>query len=273
MSAQNSNDITKAQVVYAPTEMDNVEVRRDVTYRATADGPLVMDLYSPAHSAAPAPAPAPAVVIVTGYPDPGYEAAVGCKQKDMGAYVSWGRLLAASGLVAVTYTNRDPAADLDSLLRHLRQNAATLGIDEQRIGLWACSGNVPMALSTMIEAEPDAFKCAVLCYGFMLDLDRSTAVANAAAQFRFVNPCAGRSLDEFPRELPLFLMRAGLDEMPGLNDSIDRFVAKSLVQNLPVTLVNHATAPHAFDLFHDTEGSREIIRCILAFLRFHLLGR
>jgi len=31
-------------------------------------------------------------------------------------------------------------------------------------------------------------------------------------------------------------------------------------------------APHAFDLFHDSETSREIIRQILAFLQFHLLA-
>jgi len=34
--------------------------------------------------------------------------------------------------------------------------------------------------------------------------------------------------------------------------------------------VNHASAPHAFDLFQDTETSREIVRQILSFLRFHL---
>jgi len=37
-----------------------------------------------------------------------------------------------------------------------------------------------------------------------------------------------------------------------------------------VTLVNHPEAPHAFDLFFDTEVSREVIRQALGFLRFHL---
>jgi hypothetical protein len=44
-------------------------------------------------------------------------------------------------------------------------------------------------------------------------------------------------------------------------------------RNLPVTLLNHAEAPHAFDLMHDSETSRQIIRDILAFLKFHLLGQ
>jgi len=34
----------------------------------------------------------------------------------------------------------------------------------------------------------------------------------------------------------------------------------------------HAEAPHAFDVFHDSDASREIIRQWLAFLRFHLQG-
>ena len=65
-------------------------------------------------------------------------------------------------------------------------------------------------------------------------------------------------------------MRAGRDEFPHLNETIDRFVIKALARNLPVTLVNHAEAPHAFDLLQDSETSREVIRQILAFLRFHL---
>jgi hypothetical protein len=58
--------------------------------------------------------------------------------------------------------------------------------------------------------------------------------------------------------------------MPRLNESIDGFMAAALARNLPVTFVNHAAAPHAFDLLDDSETSREMIRRILAFLRFHL---
>jgi hypothetical protein len=40
--------------------------------------------------------------------------------------------------------------------------------------------------------------------------------------------------------------------------------------NLPLTFVNHPSGPHAFDLFDDSETSREIVRRALSFLRFHL---
>jgi hypothetical protein len=43
-----------------------------------------------------------------------------------------------------------------------------------------------------------------------------------------------------------------------------------LTRNLPVTVVNHADGPHAFDLLHDSEATREIIRQMLRFMQFHL---
>ena len=83
---------------------------------------------------------------------------------------------------------------------------------------------------------------------------------------------AGRSVADLPKELPLFVARAGQDQTPHLNETIDRFIGGALRCNLPITFANHATAPHAFDLMDDSETTREMIRQILAFMRFHLLG-
>lgn len=263
-------DLSKKTVVCRIPGMDAVTVRQDVEYGSSGGDRLTMDVYLP--PGATDGGRTPAVVVVAGYPDPGFTARLGCSFKEMGSSVSWGRLMAASGLAAVTYTNREPAADLDALLRYLRQNASSLGIDEDRIGLFAASGNVPLALSALIEGGPEHPKCAVLYYGYTLDLEGSTAVADAARMFRFASPGAKKSADDLPRDVPLFLVRAGKDEVPRLNEALDRFLAAVLARNLPVRLVNHPTAPHAFDLFDDGEASREIIRETLAFLRFHLLG-
>jgi hypothetical protein len=48
--------------------------------------------------------------------------------------------------------------------------------------------------------------------------------------------------------------------------------SKALTCNLPISFVNHPAAPHAFDVMDDSETSQEIIRQILAFMRFNLLG-
>jgi dienelactone hydrolase len=255
-------EMTRKKVFYEIPGMGAVSVRGGVEYQAG----LTMDLYYPANSMG---TPVPAVLFVIGYPDAGAEAMLGCKFKEMESYISWARLVAASGVAAITYTNREPAADLHAVLQHVRQNAASLGVDEKRIGLWAASGNVPLALDALMTEH---LTCAALCYGYMLDLDGSTGVAEASKQWGFVNPGAGKSVGDFPQDVPLFIMRAGQDQFPHLNETIDAFTGKALARNLPITVVNHPTAPHAFDLFDDTEASREVIRQILGFLRFHLLG-
>src|SRR3989441_3782323 len=195
MSQQTPQDhISKKRVVYTMPGVDAVTVRRDEAYRATETVALTMDLYYPPD--AKSGARTPAVIFVTGFSDVGAQKMLGCQLKDMGSYISWGQLAAASGLVAITYTNRDPATDVHAVLQHVRQHAASLNVDEHRIGVWACSGNVPNALAVLMQEAQDALKCAVLCYGYMLDLDGSTVVAEAARQWGFVNPSAGTSVDD-----------------------------------------------------------------------------
>jgi acetyl esterase/lipase len=257
--------ITKRAVVYRMPGQDSGRVQRDVPYRAD----LTMDIYHPPESKGRLPA----VVFVTGYPDPGFRKFLGCRQKEMASYISWAELMAASGLIAVMYSNREPPDDADAVLAFIRQNAEMLGIDESRIGVWSCSGSVPTALSVLMSESRDFIKCAALCYGLMLDLDGHTAVADGATQFGYRNPAAGKSVSDLRPDLPLLIVRAGCDEFPHLNETLDRFVSKALECNLPVTLVNHAEAPHAFDINHDSETSREVIRQVLTFLRFHLTGK
>ena len=208
-----------------------MDIRRDVAF---GDG-LSMDVYDPESDCA--------VVIVAGYAG---------DFREMASAISKARLIAGSGLTAITYANRDPVADLRTLLQRL---------SAKKVGLWAGSGNVPVALSAVMDQR---VQCAALCYGYTFD------AAEAAKKFGFVDACTGKSVDDLPDDVPLFIARAGRDEMPGLNAALDRFVAHALARNLPITMVNHANGPHAFDLFDDSDTSHEILRQILAFLRFHL---
>jgi hypothetical protein len=254
------NPMTLKPIVLELPGMHEVTVRTDID----AGGPT-LDVYAPPDSAAPRPA----VVFVSGYPDPGFERMLGCKLKDMASYVSWARLVAASGLVAVTYANRQPD-DIALVMRHLREHGPALGIDPAKMAVWAASGNVPTAMSRLLRDAEVPVACAVLAYGYTLDLDGATHVADAAKLYHFAMPAAGRSLDDLRADTPLLLVRAGRDEMAGLNASLDRFAAAALARNLPIIVTNHATAPHAFDVVDESETSREMIRQMLGFLRVHL---
>jgi hypothetical protein len=242
--------VRKTAVLQLPG-MDRVEVRREQRY---GDGGT-FDLY-----VAQSTAPAPTVVFVYGFPDQRF--AQGLRQ--MGAYTSWGRLLAASGMNAVAYSYREPVSDLAALLAYLRGNAGALGIDVARLGIWSASGNVPTALHLLMTKPPDAFRAAALLYGYMLD------VPEAAQQFGIGVPARGRPIDDLPRALPLLVVRAGADQTPMLNASLDAFVSAALARDLPLALINQPGAPHSFDLFDDTDASRATIRRIIVFLREQL---
>jgi acetyl esterase/lipase len=240
--AQPRAEIATRPVVYRMPCMDDVIVRRDLPYKSS----LTMDVYYP--PASKAQAPLPAVVFVMGYPDAGTRRIVGCSAKEMACFIDWAKLVATFGMVAITYAAAQPDVDVHDLLRHLRAQAQPLGIDVGRLGVWACSGHGPVALSLLMSGEP-GLACAALIY-----------------------PCLPELADAsiWPRDLPLLLARAGRDEMPGLNAAIDAFVPRALGLNLPLTLINHHTAPHAFDIVDDTDASRQVVMRTLAFLQLHL---
>ena len=250
-----AHDLAARAVLYEIPGMQDLQAQPHEC--VGADGaPLSVAFYLPA---APIQLPPPVVVIVEGYADTGFSKMLGCRFMDMGWSVSTARLIAASGMAAITYANRRPAADAAALLAHIASECAALGVDGGRVGLWATSGHGPVAISVL-----ERVRCAVLLNPYLCDFDGATHVADAARTFRFETPACA------PAAVPQFLVRSGRDEMPGLTASFDRYVARALSLNHPITVVNHADAPHAFDLLHDSATTRGILRQALDFLQVHL---
>ena len=171
--------ISQKRAVYRIAGMERAVIRKDVVYRTTDAGPLTMDVYSPADVTGGARLPA--VVLVAGYNDVGYEKMLGVKFKEMAMSVSWGQLIAASGMVAIAYTNREPAADLDALLEHVRRRR---GGARHRRRSHRSVGLLRQRAARAVGADGagrDFLKCAALLYGYMLDLDGATGVAESSA--------------------------------------------------------------------------------------------
>ena len=252
------------RVVY---DMPGEVIQTAARYQA-ADGTWQpMDIYC--HAARRAGIPAPAVVIVTGYPDAGVRRIFGRNAKDFGSTISWAELLARSGLAAIAYVNTNPVEDVHAAISYVRRHATEFEIDADRIGVWSCSGNVPNALAALMQPARSPIRCGALLYGYMLDLDGSTTV-QAMSKFGFVTPAQGKTVADLPPDLPLFIARAGLDEMPRLNETLDAFVTRALAANLPLILVNHHRGPHAFDIVDASDASQFAIRQVLAFFRAQL---
>ena len=261
--------LSEIPMVYPLPDADQVVTRAGVEYTQSESGPLTLDVYLPARRQ---PSVAlPAIVLVAGYSDVGYQGVTGCRFKDMAMCTTWAKLVASFGMAAVTYGNERPAEDLEAVLGYVRDHAAGLGIDAERLALWGMSGNGPLALATLASSPPGSFKCAVFSCAYLADLDGATHVADAQKQWRFVYP-GGFRVDDVPADLPVLIARAGVEQDPGLNVALDRLVAALLAANRPVTCINFAAAPHGFELFHDTLETREVMRQMFRFARFHLAG-
>lgn len=264
--SERRHEMTTKPVLLRRPGMEAVEVRERPGYGGPEGSGL--HLYLPPSEGTGALRPA--VVFVSGYPDPGFEAMLGCRLEQMQCYVDWARLVASAGMIGVTYANREPVADLRALLGHLREHGPALGIDATRLGLWAASGNVPTALGALMEDGGASLRAAALLYGYTLDLDGDSTVAQAAAQVGFANPTAGRGLDELPRSVSLMVVRAGGDATPGLDHALLRFLAAAEAQGRELVRIDLPDVPHAFDLLDDRPSTGEAIEAVLQHLGTHL---
>lgn len=241
----------------------------DVAYRLIDGDALKLDVYRPAR----APAPLPTVVLIHGDGSPDVIRDI----KDWGQYISWGELLASTGIAAVTFNHRsshrgtrpyDVASDIDAALNYIASNSEEWNLDPSRLGLWACSLGVPFAMRVAFNGSP-SLRCLAALYGPMEVMPSPDVTESDAEDTRreFSPLHRLRSGSELP---PLLIARAGRDQFPRLNDSIDAFVMLALAQNREIDLLNHPSGSHGFDVQNDCRRSRDVIEAILNFYRKHL---
>jgi acetyl esterase/lipase len=261
-------------VVYRLPDMDRVRVISNLKYSEVDSPYLLMDVYLP-----PDLKPherRPVVVFIHGGTGPEY------KPKDWGMFQSWGRLVAAAGMVAVMFTHRfspppklllvEAASDLRDALQYLRSNAESFQADGDCVGVcaWSSGGEL---LSALLAERPIFVRFLVAFYA-LLDVQQYAPPGDAAALRYLKAFSAIASLPEDASTLmPMLVVRAGRDDIPTLNDALDRFVARALAANAPITVMNHPTGGHGFDSFDnkgDEERSKQIIRSSIEFMRTHL---
>ena len=263
-------ELVMTPVVYKVPGMEQVKVQSDLKYTNVDNPNLKMDVYIPPGLSKETRRPA--VVFIHG------GAGAENTPKDWGMYISWGRLIAASGMVGVTFTHRlgfpkpllaESANDVASAINHVRANADSLNIDKDRICLVAYSAGGPM-LSAAMRDKPEYVRCLVAFYAFLdiqqSDLHKQHETAEMIKIFSPITYLAGDA-SKLP---PMFIARAGRDEIPTMNDSIDRFIREAIARNAAMMFVNHPEGVHGFDNQNDDDRSREIIRSAITFMKGHL---
>ncbi|MEO7795507.1 MAG: hypothetical protein ABIV06_12125 [Thermoanaerobaculia bacterium] len=232
-SSSGSLDVTKYGVVYSVPAMADVQVEAGLAF---GEGDRRFDLYRP-------PAAAAGATIAGGaLPSLIFVNTTGAPFQEWEIYRDWARLAAAHGIAGVVYQNdpADASKSLSRLFRHLRENAAQLGLDPARIAIWACSANVSLALPWLHETPRPEVAAAVLYYG-------STPVT------------------ELRTDLPVFYVLAGRDN-PFLKAGMRTLFAQAVTREAPWTMVEAPTLTHAFDALDEGVESRRMVKETVAWL-------
>ena len=281
-SALAQSDMSANVLGYELPGMRNAVVRRGLTYRTVTEGgvprTLTMDVYRPPDASAER---RPALVFVHGGLVAGQS---GPPPTEWPVYRSWGRLAAAAGLVGVVFNHRMTtdenvavaSSDVTTAVDYVRSNAATLGLDPSRLCIAVYSAGGPLASVFMRERVPHV-RCLVLFYPF-LDLEHM----RSQSPFRPAHPAAhvdslvpryspAHLLTVAPSDLPpIFLAMAGEDQIPRLNDSIERFMRAAVANRVEIDFALHRRGAHGFDQRNHDARTRAILERALAFVQRHV---
>lgn len=241
LAAQASTfDATRYGIVYALPGSRDVRVHLDVPYLVVGRDTLSLDVYVP-----PGLRPGEvrgAVLFVNGIGDQRPD-----RVKRWRVYTSWPRVVAASGLIGISMdasrdsVHRSIAAALDFITS---TRGRRLGIDTNRVGLYAASANVRATLAYLNDAaRSPAIRAAALYYG---------------------QPPTG-AVPIVPTQ---FIVAQG--DVPGLRPALDSLWKQVVDSSAPWSLIFGRELPHAFDVFTDSDDARRLIRGSLEFWRNYL---
>ena len=228
-----------AHVVYTLPEMDKVLLASELVYY----NGLTVDIYYPPNYGFKAKLPF--VILVHGLEEKTEF------DKDMVSQMDWAKLIAASGMIAVSaQSGAAPNPASYRALEFLAANADVLGLDLTRIGFWtASSQGAPMFLMLRDKELPyrDGFRAGVFAY-----------------QHLTTDP------SDWPPKFSLFVIKAGKDAYVS-GSAMDKFVARARSIGLPTEYVEVADAPHGFDTIKNTQAAKDAIRHALEFFKAKLL--
>lgn len=253
-------------VLFELPSMDKVIVKKDIGYQNIADSILKMDIYYPPDFEFQKKIPA--IIIVYGCSNEGQLKLLGDQFRNWSVHISLCKIIAASGLAAIIYETVDPENDLISLTKYIHSNHDKLSIDDNNIGAFTCSSNTPVAITNILNASTNIFKCAVVYYGIFLtkELEKLPQIDSV---FGFQNPRLSEPIN-WNKNVPLFIVKAGLDNDPYAFRSLLDFYNNAINQNLPVTLINYPNGQHGFDFLDDNDTTEMIIKNTLDFWKFYL---
>jgi hypothetical protein len=266
------NQMTTGQSVVALKlpGMEDAIVKKDITYLNNSVLNRKMDIYYPPKF--DFKRNIPAIIFISGCPDTSMVKLAGNEFRKWSTYTSWCKLVAASGMAAIVYETGDPKDDLIALTEYINSNLDKLSINKNSIGAFVCSGHTPNAVSYILNSPSNIFNCAVLYYGFFLtqDFEYLSTIEGLLIDKGFQKPPILTDPINWNKNVSILIIRAGMDNVPYLNQSMQNFFNNAIKQNLPITLINYPQGVHGFDVYTDNETTRLIISNTLEFWKQNL---
>jgi dienelactone hydrolase len=260
-------ELPQRRIVYQIPEMEDVVCHKGEIYYSVDSMDLEADIYTPPGLSRGSKLPV--VILTNNYPDVVWNKNSGVCHKDWQMIISWAELIAASGMVAVTYQTKYSPSESESLISYLSKNADKFYIDINRIALFGCSANA-LAAQSLMQNDEYNIKCAIFYYGLLLTPDQKYyAEIDTISSYGFYFSDL-RKVSKIPENIPLLVTRAGMDQYPIIKKTTDHFVAEAIRSNAQLTFINYSDGQHDFDILDDTENSRLIIRQTVDFLTSHL---
>ena len=153
-------------MVFDLPRIEDAIIKKDIPYYDISGTTLKMDVYYPPDF--DFQRNIPAVILVLGYPDMAGKKLLGSEFKNYIQFVSWCKIIAASGMAAIMYQSNNPEQDIISLSNYLKTNENNLKIDITKVGAYTCSAHTPTTITYILNGSNNIFKCAVVYYGFFL---------------------------------------------------------------------------------------------------------
>lgn len=262
-------ELPQKRIVYQIPEMEDVVCHKGIIYQSTNGLDLKADIYLPPEVGENEIYPV--VILVNDYPDSVINEYWGRDQKDMELFVSWAELIAASGMVAVTYQTQFSHSESDSLISFLARNADEYCIDINRMAVFGASANT-LAAQSLMQNKDYNIKCAILYYGILLTPDKKyySEIDSSANMYGFYWSDL-RKITEIPENIPLFVTRAGKDQFKIVTETTEHFVSEAMKSNAQLIYINYPDGQHDFDILDNTKDSKSIIRQTVEFLKTYLI--
>ncbi len=260
---RNMKKLKRMKLAYPIEEKEQITVIKDLVYKEVEGRKLLMDVYIPSDIKNNEKLP----VVIFNHGE-GLEIFIK-DAKDWGIYTSYGKLLASKGYIAVIFNHRyasrnferikEVAEDVKAAVMHVQQNSVEWKADIDNMIVWSFSLG---GIYSSVFLRSDYHIKAVISYYGLLDL------------FTRIPPKLRKELEEFTPDrylrntttTKILVVKAALDKVPGVNQSIDNFVKAAEKYHINYSYLLHKSGGHSFDVLTDNEETKYIIDQTLSFI-------